>query len=244
MQKTSIVIPLGSGSFWKNNELRYCLRAVEKHLSGYGDIFIVGELPDWITNIVHIKAEDNPDIAFKERNIYNKILIACGCHEVTEDFLFMNDDHILLSEFDASTFPFYKKEDLMFYARRNQENQNYDWLRTLVNTITYLVNNKLAIDNFDGHCPIIYNKEKFKELEKIDWSTPQGYVIKSLYANMNKIEGIFNEDVKCGSMGQSKDWLNGRLVGKKIMSLTHYVNNDMREILQELFPNKSKYEND
>lgn len=241
MQKTSIVIPLGKGSYWGNNELKYCLRAVEKYLSGYGDIFIVGELPAWITNVTHISAKDfSSDLNFKERNIYEKIVVACGYHEVTDDFLFANDDHILLSPFDVNTFPYFKKEDLYEYAKRNRENETY--YRTLANTITYLVPRGIPPNNFDTHVPIIYNKEKFKKLEQLNWNEVGGYAIKSMYCNLNGIEGVYNEDVKCGSMGQTKEWIEERLKDKLYFSLTHFVNTDMRNHLQELFPNPSKYE--
>lgn len=240
MQKTSIVIPLGKGSKWKNNELRYALRSFERHLSNVGEVFIVGELPDWITNVVHIPAKDNTEIAFKERNIYNKIVIACGCTDITDDFFFANDDHILLSDFDVNNFPTFHKEDLWEYAKRNKENPEY--YRTLANSITYLVQNGFRQDNYDTHVPIIYNKEKFKKLEKLNWDEPQGYAIKSMYCNMNGINGVYNEDVKCGSLGESKEWLLNRISNKKYFSLTHFVNVDMKDILQELFPTPSKYE--
>lgn len=242
MQQRSIVIPLGKGSHWRNNELRYCLRSFEKYLSNIGDVIIVGELPDWITNVTHIEAKDNPDENFKERNIYEKILIACGYHGVSDDFLFANDDHILLSPFDINAFPYFFKEDLWEYAKRNLGNESYH--RTLANTISYLVPRGIEPRNFDTHVPIIYNKDKFLKLQQLNWDEIGGYAIKSMYCNLNGVGGVYNEDVKCGSMGQDKEWLQARIGDKKYFSLTHYVASDMREILRELFPNKSKYEND
>ena len=240
MQNISIVIPLGKGSWWGNNELKYCLRAVEKHLKNYGEIFIIGELPPWLTNVYHINAKDGDDVIFKERNIYNKINVAIGCHMVTDNFLFMNDDHILLSDFDAPMFPTYIKEDLMTYVDRNRENHEYR--TTLVNTITFLRPQGYAEDNYDTHCPIIYNKEKFKKLSKVNWDAHFGYGIKSLYGNINNIPSVFHHDIKCGSIGQEKDWLQKRIKGALFMSLTHFVNADMRQILEEMLPDKSKYE--
>lgn len=238
--QTSIVIPLGRGSTWGNNELKYCLRAVEKNVSNVGEIFIIGENPNWITNVTHIPAKDHPDFEYKERNIFKKILIATEIESVSDDFLFMNDDHIILSSFDADKFPYFIKENLMFYVERN--NENIPYRTSLVNTITYLRLNGYTEDNFDVHCPIVYNKDKFKKLNSVNWDAEWGYVIKSLYGNINELKGVFTEDVKCGSIGQSKDFIRGRIFGKKFMSLTHFVNSDMRDLLEEMFPEKSKFE--
>ena len=46
-----VVIPLGTGSRWQDNELRYCLRSIEKNLSGVNEVVIVGEKPKWLTNV-------------------------------------------------------------------------------------------------------------------------------------------------------------------------------------------------
>lgn len=69
-----VVIPLGSGSRWQDNELRFCLRAVEKHLKGYDRIYIVGRKPDWIQNIEFIPYVEAHT---RERNIMEKVRRAC-----------------------------------------------------------------------------------------------------------------------------------------------------------------------
>ena len=69
----SVVYPLGTGSKWQNNELRYSLRSLSK-ISGIGDVFIVGEKPDWVRNVIHIPCKDVP--FRKEYSIYTKIMAA------------------------------------------------------------------------------------------------------------------------------------------------------------------------
>jgi len=83
----NILIPLGDGSKWKNNELRYCLRGLEMYCRDLGQVIISGEKPDWIQNIIHVpcKDEHSPTLS-----IWNKTL--AGSKE-TDEFLFCNDDY-------------------------------------------------------------------------------------------------------------------------------------------------------
>lgn len=109
---TSIVIPLSRADRWNHIELKYTLRGIEKHLSGYGDIFIIGAYPDWMKGGVHIPATDNEMVYDKQRNIFRKIMVACGDERVTERFLFMNDEHYLLKNYTAADFPYYYEGEL------------------------------------------------------------------------------------------------------------------------------------
>ena len=58
-----IVIPLAKDKRTNYYELRMTLRSIEKNLTGYRNIIIIGERPTWITNIIHIPL---PDIAGKK----------------------------------------------------------------------------------------------------------------------------------------------------------------------------------
>ena len=49
---------LGSGSEYNNLELRLSLRSIDKYAHNLGRVFIVGEKPDWIKNVIHIPVKD------------------------------------------------------------------------------------------------------------------------------------------------------------------------------------------
>src|SRR4051812_48140009 len=104
---TDIVIPLNNRSYQKNIELRYCLRSIEKHLSGVGNVFIVGHMPEWVTNVIYIPFEEDPRNRFRDRNIMLKVSEACKDSRVSDDFLMIHDDHFLLAGYDAGAFPYY-----------------------------------------------------------------------------------------------------------------------------------------
>jgi len=116
-------------STWEDNELRYSLRSIEKYLSGVGQVFIIGDCPDFLTNVIHIPATDEENREWKDRNIYRKLLIACNDVRISENFLFVNDDHYLTQPFEAGKFPFYYREPDMIKTITKVKN-DVEWIPT------------------------------------------------------------------------------------------------------------------
>lgn len=247
---TSIVIPYATGptaSHWNDTELRFCLRSIERYLKGYGEIFLVGAAPRWLQNVTVIPATDHDKTYYKEWNIFTKVMLACQDERVTEDFLFMNDDHFLLSEFEAGTFPAYYSGYL-----KDGMNRSDPYRQSIVNTIEWLDNYRLAefqwisADNgeyFDIHCPIIYNKSRWDNIQVPDWEKKYGYCIKTIY-------GMHVYRDECEEYPDLK--IHGAKSATEIKALVKdrlfFSTNDncrdggMEAVLQELYPNKSKYE--
>lgn len=145
-----------NGSKHENLELRYSLRALEKNVSGFDRVFISTEtLPDWLQNVVHIPVKDEinrvPDF-----NIQNKICLADG---ISDDFLFMNDDHFIMKPHDVATFPNYYHSTLDQYCLRRGKD---GYGRRCINTMNWLVANNLKLLHFDIHFPIRYNLTAFR----------------------------------------------------------------------------------
>lgn len=233
---TSIVIPLGRGSRWNDTELRYCLRSVEKHLTGYGEVIIIGEKPSWLRNVVHIPFDEGPapQSHEKERNIFNKIMVACNDGWVTNRFLFMNDDHFLLQNFEAVRFPFYYDSTLNVLMTVT------DYKHTVKNTLDYF--NGALVGNFDVHAPIVYHREYFPWLSKADWSVKWGYCIKSMYCEKNGIIGDRYPDLKINEVYPA-DKIRNLITGRPWFSIGDRAREGgLLKVLQELYPKKSKYE--
>lgn len=233
-----ILIPLGSNSSWQDNELRYTLRSIEKHAKNYRDIFIIGDIPNWITNVIHIAAKDEFQ---KERNICEKILKGCNDKRMTSDFFFTNDDITLLKDIDCSRYPYYYKGSLYQTIQRIHPDLNYK--QSLENTFTALIMADYSQYHFDMHCPIIYNKECFiNAMEQYDWEIDYGYVIKSLYANTVGIKGQHNNDLKI-NLAYSREELDHKLKGRDVFSYADgAITSTFKIMLHELFPKPSKYE--
>lgn len=234
-----LIIPIKSGTI--PIELKYSLRSLDKYLKGLGNVFIIGERIHQLKGLKYLYFKDDRQSRWKERNIYKKIMVACKSKDVSEDFVFLNDDHFLTKEFDINSLPFYHKGDLQDTMVKNSG----DYRKSLNHSRKLLSEAGKKTLDFDTHFPIVYNKKKFIDTfvcDGIDWNIPFGYVIKSVYCNYNDIDGEFGGDCKV----QAK--LTYEQIKEKIGDRSFFstsdgsINDDMIKYLNELYPNKSKYE--
>lgn len=226
-----IVYPLGTGSYVNNNELRFSLRSIERYLTGYSKVWIVGERPDWIQNVNHIPFPDEP-LRPSDYNIMKKVTRAIEEKELSDQFMFFNDDHFLNSPFTANEFPYYYSTTLEEYTTI-RGNDGYG--RRAKGTLKHLQANNLPTKYFDVHAPIIYDKSLFLSsvTNAVDWNDRTGFIIKSMYANTLRIEGEKDLDNKVNSIPKS---------GLKLFSTMPRVKSCIFRYLQEQFPKQSKFE--
>ena len=78
-----------------NEELRYSLRSISKFYPS-NKIWIVGYKPSWIQNVNYIPVKQ--DCGDKWKNSVNNIIKACESEEISNDFILMNDDFIILKK--------------------------------------------------------------------------------------------------------------------------------------------------
>lgn len=230
-----IVIPLGNGSPLDNYELRYCLRSIQKYLLDFRRVYIVGECPDFIHNVVHIPYPDKSK--YKQKNILKKILRACQEEGLSDEFMFFNDDHFLLQEESALLYPHYVSGTIESEIKRCVG----DYRTCLINTLAALKD--LSTWNFDCHYPIRYNKRDFENVMGFyDWDIPHGYVIKSLYCNTLNIQPEMVLDGKIND-AISQEMLDEIVSTRPCMSTSNYaLTNIVKRKLEMLFPEKSVYE--
>lgn len=230
-----IVYVVGTGSRWKDNELRYSLRSIEKYLKGYGNVYIVGHLPDWVINVTHIHCDDIK--GRKELSIMRKIHTACRDERITEDFCFFNDDHFLLKELNSRDIKYW-------YSSSVQEKSLYGAHHNIVKAINTLDVLGQNCSFFDIHVPIIFNKKLFRVamgFPELNWDEKE-YLVKSLYANYATNDYEYMKDCKI-STHAGKAEIVSRIAGRLFFSVgPKGINADMKAVLSELYPDKSKYE--
>jgi hypothetical protein len=163
------------------------------------------------------------------------MLVPCEDERVSDNFLMVHDDHFLLKDYHAGEFPYYHMGPM------NKGHGQYG--ETKQNTKS-LLSSFEGFNNYDCHCPIVFNKQLFKRVAEADWSKWYGYCLKTLYCVMNGIQGEFMFDLKirmpltCSSIMEllhGRSWFS---IGDRCFS------DGMKEVLQTLYPIKSRYEAD
>jgi len=234
-----IVVPLGSGSKWDNNELRYSLRSVEEYAYSVDRVIIVGNKPEWLTNVVHIPLDDKRWA--KEYNIYHKIRAAIVSLKL-EDFIVTNDDIFFNAQCNIEAIQYYYSgtlEELYEKGKRYHKHSLYNF--TISNTIEALRKREHPTRHYDIHVPVIYNSRLFLEcMDSYDWLLAYGYAIKSLYSNTFYTGGQEVED--CMIDEPVEDW-SSLVEGKAFFSIgDKAIDVNFEKYIMCKFPKPSKFE--
>jgi hypothetical protein len=184
-----VVYVLGKGSNWRNNEIRFSLRALEKNLKGVRKVWIIGEDPGFVKNVTVIPYPDEMGINNADGNIIRKVLRACLEPDITENFLFINDDHLVMKPVVAAEIPPYRKMDLTTCP--DSYFQDNSWRGRLWRTKNILLKKGYTTFHYDAHVPIVFNKNIFPEvISRFDYHMDIGYTMKSLYGNVVHQGGV------------------------------------------------------
>jgi hypothetical protein len=227
---------LGKGSPFKNDELLYSLRTLQRFGKNIDRLVLVGEKPGFLdyTKVAHYPFVES---GVKEYRIASKIMHACAIGAVKGNFLFCNDDFFFTRDFDCNSFPYYH-QGLLYSGSNSTAYQ--DHLRL---TRDYLISQGKKTFHFDCHCPIVYNSDFFLSLEDA-WEyskTTIGLVVKSTYANMMGLTGTTYKDVKLKELISESDYERMQL--NECFSIYDQAwKRGVEAYLMKNFPNKSKWE--
>lgn len=237
-QLIDIVYPLGKGSINGDNELKFSLRSVEKHLTGWRDIWIIGEFPRWGNHLLkHVPAIDKHDSAL---NILEKIKIACETPGISDYFLFMNDDHIFRQDSDAVMYDYYFSQDDL---------KKYLETRPSVDYYVELIKDTLRFDSemlfYDIHKPMVINKQAFLDMYDTVYfhSFKRGLLVKSMYCHVNKIIGTPKPDCILRTKEDGQNVAN-LVQNSDVFSFTDdAICKEFIQYMDKNYPIKSQFEN-
>lgn len=161
------------------NRLRLILRAIEEECTGYNEIVIIGDLPDWIQGVIHIGFTGSESTETLLRTQYRKLKAACISVRVTESFYWVDADDTPV-KFDARKGTRLKH---FGYVYKGKEKISYD------HTLKLMKRRGFDHDVYFNKFPMSFNKERLMNtFEDIDFETKYGYCIKTLYANFNRLK--------------------------------------------------------
>lgn len=228
-QQPDIVIPY-TLDLHRGLELLYALRSIEKHLTGFNDVTLIGDRPNWYKG-KHLHCVDIRER--KEASIMNKVLKAALDPDISSEFIMWHDDHMLLQPLAAKDIKYWYDKTLQDALINNSKGYG----TTLQNTIDKL---KYSAKNFDIHTPIIFNSDQFISLMIQGW--PKEYCLKSLYCNTLQIEGEQMDDMKLNTP-YSVSQVQAKIAGRLFFSTGPLaLVGEMETVWQELYPTRSRWE--
>lgn len=210
-------------------ELRYALRSIEKYLKGYKDVYLVTDsAPKWYKGKVIQCFEESTKSSL---NILNKLIKAGEVREVGETFLQWQDDIFLLKPLEVKDIKYWYDGTIA----ENEAKAKGRYKRYLINTGFQIGGGALY---FDTHTPIVYSRTYLHHI--LEWFKTRPLLLKSIYGaefadNCEEMPDCkFSEPYTKDILYQIKD--------KLFFSIGPGVDDTIVEILEELYPEKSKLE--
>lgn len=209
-----IVYVLGKGSLVDNEEIKYSLRSLERHMEDMGNVYIIGEKVGFLKGVNFIDCADVEDESWK--NVHKKILLACNTEEISSDFLLMNDDFFAFDSFKGAELP--------FYAQKNGDGGSSG-------PISYMV-----------HTPWRVNKEMYKALP-LDIGSMRHMSLRTFYCNLYKAPPTYIDDCIL-RVGDRMPLLDVQIYGKSWGSIDDVtmLHPEFYQWIDQTFSKPSKYE--
>lgn len=218
-----ILYYLGNGSRHQNRELRYSLRALEKHCKDIDNVWVVGNKPPFLADgVKYLWVEDSGQWW---QNAFYKTMAAIDAG-ISKDFLLMNDDFYMMQDFYVAKYPHYHKGEIGDVAHNKYQ-------EVIISTKRILQDMGKPTKHYGVHCPMRINAEKYKELAKFYINGGKPVSARCLYGNLfcrgKQVADNKDSTLKVGATGcySSKDWAGEAL-----------------KELKALYPTQSKWEKD
>jgi len=199
-------------------ELKYSIRSMVKYFKDFDGIILVGDRPSWFKGF-HLQHSDIEKR--KEYSVYRKLMSAYSIER--EPMLLCHDDVFALQAFD-SNLPNYYRGTCHEAITRTVERRFKDMFAAcLPNWL-----------NFEIHCPMVIDPAKIRDEDR-------DFLLKTTYANRLKLPGTDIADCKLrGNLVRGE--IYQAIKDRPFFSTADNATRDILEVLNELYPDKSKYE--
>lgn len=159
-------------------QLRQILRKIENEFTGFNEIVIIGDTPEWLQGVIEIPHNYSDDARWKMRDNLNMLQCVCLNQDVSVNFMWI-DQNDSLYRIDASKACRIPMSKSMRHIGHGQI--------TFKHTKNLLERRGFNFVNYFSRFPISFSKiNLMKTFDLIDFETLYGYDIKSLYVNFNR----------------------------------------------------------
>lgn len=187
IQPLDILIPLGIGSKWDNNEIKYCLKSLERHMKIPYTVHIYANKEIDLPNVTVIERPESQDY----ENYYdtlNKLKIFSNV-TLSDRFLYLYDDNLLLQDItDIKQLinPYLEIDNKTKYDLRKRTKHG----KTINRAFDMMYWKQDIWYSFETHTPRMYTTENVREIfEKFPIGIPP-YAFSTLYFNYNIDEAL------------------------------------------------------
>lgn len=183
-----------------NEELRWSLRSL-RNLPGIGKVWIYGGLPNCVNPeaVNYVKVLQNQ--GNKWDNTALQLIKICENDNITENFIWFNDDFFVMQETDR--LEYYKDRTLsqriLDFNKRTPYVSRGKYAMRLRRAEWALNSKQKTTRNFELHIPMVFNREKL--LKTIHNFRGQG-AKRSLYGNCYIENPIQRDDIKIYELNQ------------------------------------------
>lgn len=222
-----------------NEELRYSLRSLEN--IPHGTVYLAGYKPSWVKNVVHILNHQGRTTS-KYLNSTNNWLKANALAELSDDYIYMNDDFFIMHKIQFIPTMHMGTLDAFInkYVSRFGMGAYVDGSMATRTALRRLgIRDNLM--SYELHTPFMVNKQKRAALvDVIEPINIKHRVLhtRTFYGNYYGIEGIATHDVKIhnNSMPFSEKW--------DFISTSDdsFSNGKVGQYVRDTFTTKSRYE--
>lgn len=165
----------GEGS---EEKLRQILRKIENEFSGFNEIAVIGDIPEWIQGVIKIPHRYDNDIRWIMRDNLKMLQCACLNQDISLNFLWI--DYLdTLYRIDASKACRIPMSKSMTHVGHRKI--------TFQHTQRLLERRGFQFTDYFSRFPISFSKiNLMKTFDLVDFETLYGYDIKTLYVNFNR----------------------------------------------------------
>ncbi|KAL0212054.1 hypothetical protein RCL1_005680 [Eukaryota sp. TZLM3-RCL] len=172
---------LTSNRFTSHDELKYCLRSIEKHFPDFGTIYLLtdNQRPDWLNDNERVKIISHKDIV--PEHLHDEVLPTFNSQSfevflwnipgISDNYLYLNDDFFFGADVDLSYFlndQFYTVyyDETKILNREPGKVVYHHMMRHNINLIEKKLGSlKPKIDfRYIAHAPRLINKQLFKHV--------------------------------------------------------------------------------
>lgn len=176
-----------------NLELKYSLRSVEENLP-HRKVWLIGGCPEFIDKrkVHHVYTQQDKK-ATKWNNTNHSLQLVCENDNISDDFILFNDDFFVmrpvreLGHIHDRTL----QERINDFSRRYPSSRYVERLKqTLITLRQHGINEPL---NFELHLPMVFNKQKLKDLYK---AYGDSGAKRTIYGNLYAKDSTQHKDIK------------------------------------------------